>query len=552
MQETIRKYALENAVKFKGRANPGAIIGKLIQENPENKEKIKELQSIIQKIVKEVNSMAPEEQKKSLKDIAPEMFEKKEKAERNIFAFLRIKEGDKVVTAFPPGPEKYPHIGHAKAILLNYLLAKQYDGKFILRFEDTNPTLVKDKFYKIMLEDFEWLGVKWDELIYASDYMDLFYSHAQKLIEEGKAYMCSCTAEKMSELRKKGIACACHAKSVKENIDDWRKFEALKPGESILRLKIDMEHKNSTMRDPAIFRIIEHAHARQGVKYRIWPTYDFQNAIMDGKTGVTHRLRSKEFEMRNELQRHIQKLLGYKETNIYEIARFNLEGVESSGRKIREKIDNNELIGWDDPTLTTIRALKRRGFLPKAIADFVISTGISKSESTLTWDDFIIYNRRLLDANADRYFFVKDPVLIKIQGAPKVTIRHDIHPDYPMRGERVMKSHELFYISKKDYDALAQGQLYRLMDCLNFTKQGNNLVFDSVKYDKEKKPKILHYLPKSDELMEAEIMKPDKSIDKGLVEPNNIETNQVVQFERYGFCRLDDREDVLKFWFTHQ
>jgi glutamyl-tRNA synthetase len=555
MEEIILKYALQNAIKFGGKANPGKIIGKIMGEKPELRSQIKELQPKIMKIVQEVNAMSVDEQNAKLVEIAPELLEKKEVKERDIFAFLRINDGDKVITAFPPGPEKYPHIGHAKAILLNYMLAKKYNGQFVLRFEDTNPTLVKKEFYEIMQENFKWLGIKWDKLIYASDYMDLFYKHAEKLIEDGGAYMCFCNPEQIRESRMKSIPCECREKSVQQNLNDWRKFDVMKAGEAILRLKIDLEHKNSTMRDPTMFRIIEAEHARHKNKYRIWPNYDFQNSIMDGESGITHRLRSKEFEMRNELQRYIQKLLGYNITNIYEFARFNLEGVESSGRIIREKIENNELLGWDDPSLTTLVALRRRGFIPQAIENFVISTGITKSESTLTWDDLIVQNRRLLDKSANRYFFIENPVKIKIENAPQLVVEHKLHPEHPERGTRKLNSKEDFYVTKEDFDNFKDGKMYRLMDCLNFIKD-EKLIYQSQDYSEFKKngEKIMHYLPANGGLVDVEIMTPEKKTVKGFGEPLLIDLSvgDVVQFERFGFVRLDKIENnKLIFWLTH-
>ncbi len=296
----IRRNALKNALDYKGKANPGAIMGKVIAAHPEWKEKRGELASKINIIVNEVNKIGFENLRKTLEEEAPEMLEKKKKEERNIFAALGIKEGEKVVTAFPPGPEKYPHIGHAKASLLNYLLAKQHGGEFKLRFEDTNPKLVQSIFYDIIQENLKWLGIEWSELIYASDHMEKFYALCEKALASRDAYVCSCSAEKVHESREKGTPCECRDRSNNENLEMWKSMQNDVPeGHAIVRLKIDLAHNNSTMRDPTIFRIIDQAHARQGKKYRVWPNYDWQNAIMDSETGVTHRIRSKEFELRS-------------------------------------------------------------------------------------------------------------------------------------------------------------------------------------------------------------------------------------------------------------
>jgi len=549
MQDLIRKYALENAVKFKGKANPGAIIGKLLSKKPELKDELKDLQPKIQKIVNEINSMSIEKQLEEHMKLAPEV---KKHEEKNMFASLNIEQNN-IITAFPPGVEKYPHIGHAKAITLNTELAKQYNGKFFLRFEDTNPKLVKKEFYEIMIENFKWLGIQWDRIDYASDHMDLFYNHAQRLVEDGHAYMCTCNTDQIKESRMKSLPCACRALPVLEHIQKWDQFKVMKEGSAVLRLKIDLEHKNSTMRDPTIFRIIDHAHARHNTKYRVWPNYDFQNSVMDGESGITHRIRSKEFEMRDELQAHIQKLLNYNITNIYSIGRLNLEGVPTSGRIIREKLENKELIGWDDPTLTTIVALRRRGFTPEAIKSFVLSTGISKAEATLTWDDLIVQNRRILDSEANRYFFVWDPIEITIKNTPDKQVEHKLHPDDPERGKRIFNIDGRFFLTKEDYDQIEEGKIYRLMDCINFTKQNNEFVFHSEDYQtfKEEGEKIIHYLPKTN-LTDVEILMPNKEIIKGLAEPMQINEGDIIQFERFGFCRLDKDSEPLKFWYTHK
>ena len=547
MKELILKHTLVNAVRYNGKASVGSVIGHLLGEKPELKKEMKTLSKEIAKAVAEINKMKPEEQKKLLDEKFPGS-DKRETKEHDVFAFLGIKEKENVVTAFPPEPSKYPHIGHAKAILLNYELAKRNKGKFILRFEDTNPQLAKKEYYDIHLDNYKWLGIKYDKLDYASDHMEEFYKEGEKLIKDGNAYVCFCEMEAIRAKRAKGEPCKCRGKS---SIYDFRKMGQMKPGEAILRVKIDLEHKNSAMRDPAMMRIIDESHCRTGKKYRLWPTYDFENAVMDGIEGVTHRLRSKEFEMRNELQRHIQKLLGFKETKIFEFARFNMEGVGSSGRIIREMIEKKQLIGWDDPSLTTLVALKRRGFMPEAIKSFLIKTGITKSESTLTWDDLIMHNKRLLDSECNRYFFIDDPVEIKIKGAPGQKIKLKLHPEDEKRGFREFNTKESFYITKNDFKEIKENNIYRLMDCLNFKKTKSGFEFDSLEHEKYKKDgkKIIHWLPK-DNLIDIEILMPDKSIMKGFAESGikNVKKDDIIQFERFGFCKLDSKN---KFWFTH-
>ena len=556
LKPTITKYALQNAVKYKGKANVGAVIGKVFAEIPELKQKAKELSKEVAKIVKEINGFPLEKQEKKLQELAPELLEKKEKEEKDIFAFLGIREGQKVVTAFPPEPSKYPHIGHAKAIIVNYELAKRHNGTFILRFEDTNPELAEEEFYKIHLDNYQWLGIKPDKIDHASDFMKEMYQYAEKIIKENLAYVCACKQEKIKEDRRNGAECEHRFQQPDKNLELWLEMFKAKAGKYVVRLKGNMQSPNTALRDPVIFRIIDEPHPRQKKKYRLWPTYDFENAIMDGIEGVTHRLRSKEFELRNELQRLVQTMAGFRETQIYEFARFNLEGVESSGRIIREKVQKKQLIGWDDPSLTTLVALRRRGFLPEAIKEFVLSTGLTKTESVLTWDDLIVHNRRHLDAKCNRYFFVENPKEITVEKAPEQNVELKFHPEFADRGTRKFSTKDKFYVTEKDFKDIKDGKLVRLMDCLNFKKVKNKFVFDSKNYQNYKKhgDKIIHWLPVQKDLAKIEVLMPDKKIAKGLAEPmvRNLKVGDIIQFQRFGFCKLDSKEkDKLKFWYTH-
>ena len=557
LKTTIRKYALHNAIKYKGRANPGAVIGKVLAENPDLRDKAKEISKEIIKAIKEINKLSLENQEKNLQELAPELLEKKEESkEKDIFEFLGIREGQKVVTAFPPEPSKYPHIGHAKAIIVNYELAKRYNGTFYLRFEDTNPEVVEEDFYKTNIENYEWLGIKPDKIEYASDHMEDFYKYAEKIIKENHAYVCSCSQETVKENRKNGTECEHRYQQPEKNLEKWQEMFKARAGKYVLRLKGHMQSPNTTLRDPVIFRIIDEPHPRKKKKYRLWPNYDFESAIMDGIEGITHRLRSKEFELRNELQRLIQTLASFRETKIYEFARFNLEGVESSGRIIREKVQKKQLMGWDDPSLTTLVALKRRGFLPEAIKEFVLSTGLTKTEAVLTWDDLIVHNRRLLDAKCNRYFFVENPKEIKIENAPEKTAELKLHPEFKEKGSRKFKTKDKFYVAEKDFREFKEGKIIRLMDCLNFVKKKDKIIFDSVEYEKYKKhgDKIIHWLPVQKDLVKVEVLMPSREIKKGLAEPmvKNLKVGDIVQFTRFGFCKLDKKEKgKLSFWYTH-
>lgn len=556
-KENLKKIILENSVKHKGKAQIKFVFGNVIRDYPEYKKNIPELKKLLEPLVEEINNTPLEKQTEMLKKINPEFFEEKQK---EIFDFLEISEGTEVITAFPPSPEKHYHVGHAKAILLNFLLAKKYNGKFYLRFEDTNPKNVKPQYYKIMEEDIGWLGVKWDKVIYSSDYIDLMYEYATSLVKKGQAYVCFCQPEKMSEYRKTGDACECRKASVEENLKNWFEFKEYEEGMATLRLKIDLKHKNTRMRDPSIFRIIDAEHPRHGYKYRIYPMYDFQNAVLDGYFKITHRFRTQEFDLASELHHYIRKILKLYDTFTYEIARFSLKGMLAAGRVIREKINEGELIGWDDPSLPTLTALKRRGFTPEAIKQMVVDTGISRTSGTsLTWDTLEKYNRRVLNDRTERYFFVKDPVEIEVIDDPKKEYSLGKHPSLDM-GLRHFKSNGKYYLDKQDVDSFKDNDLIRLMDNINVIKKKDQYVYSSSEHQDYKEhpgsKKIIHFLPADDkQLLKAKILTPDHEIIEGFCEKEvaSLKVGSVIQFERFGFCRLDAiEEDVFSFWFTHK
>ncbi|MCF7861436.1 glutamate--tRNA ligase [Candidatus Woesearchaeota archaeon] len=551
--EEIRDIAISNANKYGGKPNTGAVLGIILSKHPELKADISKVKDAVKEVCSEVSRLSFAD----IKDLVSEdEAEPDKKEERNIYGFLNIQEGQRVITAFPPEPSKYPHIGHAKAILLNYMLAKTYNGKFILRFEDTNPTLAKEEFYRIHEDNYRWLGVEPDEIAYASDYMDKFYEYATKLIKQGDAYVCTCQGDEIKNGRMNATECECRGLDREDHMKRWMGMFVLEEGKAVLRMKIDMGHKNSSMRDPALIRIIDQEHARLGKKYRLWPTYDFENSVMDGVQQITHRLRSKEFELRNELQRYIQDRLELPQTQIYEFARFNMEGVESSGRKIRDLIEDHKLLGWDDPRLTTLVALKRRGFTPQAIKDFVLSTGITKAEATLTWDDLIIINKRILDSSSNRYFFIDDPKEIEILGTTPKSVDISRHPDHPDRGSRHLTSNQRYFITSKDYDDLEEGKVYRLIDCCNFTLAESGFEFHSDSYEDYKEAKgskILHWLPAEQEHIIVKILMSNAEVRFGFAEKtiNELSEGDIIQFTRFGFCRLDKKNKDYVFWYTH-
>jgi len=579
LMSMIRKYALQNAVLHDGKANAGAVLGKVLGADSSLKKEIAKIKEIIDDTVDEVNCSSPEQQKEMLSEIAPELLEKKE-AKKGLKELPNAEMG-KVVTRIPPEPSKYNHIGHALSFLINYLYAKKYDGTCILRFEDTNPLKSSQEYVDAMTEDvIKFLGITPDKTLFASDHMDIFYKYAEKLINDKKAYVCFCSREEMQKNRHEGIPCKCRNTSSQKNIEEWKNMLNGKYDEQtcVLRLKADMESGNQVMRDPVIFRIIKAEHYRQKSKYCVWPVYDFENAVEDADIcKVTHVMRSSEFgTMRVELQNYLKELLNFKKQTIIQYGRFTVVDAVTQGREIRKMIEEGKVSGWDDTSLVTIKALKRRGFVKETFYEMAVQVGLSPTPTKINWSLVSSINRRVIDPVVKRYFFVEEPVKIRIENAPEINPHLKLHPDHPEYGERKFRTNEEFYISKNDFDSLKDGKLYRLMECLNFKKEKGKFVFVSATVEDYKKrgEKIMHWLPADSDanakLADVEILMPDHSIKKGFAEPlaAGLNVDDEVQFERFGFCRLDRKENKkgnekenekekekgkpkLYFWFTH-
>mgnify|MGYP000323305975 FL=1 len=302
---------------------------------------------------------------------------------------------DHVCTRFPPEPNGYLHIGHAKSILLNYGLAQKYGGTFHMRFDDTNPTKEKTEFVESIKEDIQWLGADWGEHLYfASDYFDQMYECAVKLIKKGKAFVCDLTAEQMREYRgtltEPGKESPYRNRSVEENLELFENMRAGKyqDGEKVLRAKIDMASPNINMRDPIIYRVAHISHHRTGDKWCIYPMYDFAHPIEDAIEGVSHSICTLEFEDHRPLYDWVVRELEYENPpRQIEFAKLYLNNVVTGKRYIKKLVEDKIVDGWDDPRLVSIAALRRRGFTPEAIKMFVDLVGVTKSQGAVVISD---------------------------------------------------------------------------------------------------------------------------------------------------------------------
>jgi len=554
MEESIRKYALQNAIQFNGVCNPGAVIGKLLAEDPSRKADMKDISQKVRSIVEEINSKSLEQQKEELTQLAPELLEKKKHEKREGLKPLpNVK--DKVIMRLEPSPSGPLHIGHAYVGSLNAAYVKEHNGKLIIRISDTNPENIYIPAYEQIPEDSKWL---WGdvEIKIQSDNMETYYEYAEKLFNKNAIYVCTCSQEDFKNLITNKQACPC--RELPDQINRWKEMFNMKEGEAVVRFKSSVDDKNPAMRDFPLLRINESEHPKQKNKYKIWPLMNFSVAIDDLTMGITHSIRGKDHFDNEKRQRMIFEALEAEPPTSLFVGRINFEGFEVSCSKTKEKIEQGIYEGWDDIRVPFIPALKRRGYQPEAFIKYAIDVGVSLNDKTVHIDDFFktinAFNKDILDSISNRYFFIENPKEITIEDAPEQELELDLHPDNK-KGGRKFKTSNKFYITTEDFDDIKEGQLIRLMDCLNFTKKGDKFEFISLKYEdyKEKGDKIIHWLP-VEKLQEVNVLLSDNTKIHGLAENNikNIKINQVIQFERFAFCRLDNIDDKYQFWYTHK
>lgn len=547
LSKEITGYALRNAIEH-GKANAGAVLPKLFNHGLDKKD-IKEIMPKINEIVNQVNKMSNEQREKGFLEFGKYVMEREEEGEKDL-PEVDIKGLKKVVTRLAPEPSKYNHIGHALAFLLNYLYAQRYKGKCLLRFEDTNPEKVSKEYVDAMKEDvLDYLGIKVDSIRFVSDDMPLMYDYAEKLIDNSNAYICFCDREKMQDLRHKGIECECRQFPVKIQKERWKDFlkGEYKEGEATMRLKGNMQSLNHVMRDSVLFRRMDAKHYKQGSKYKVWPMYDFYNPIEDSLMGVTLILRSNEFDLRVELQDHLKDLLKLNKQKIVQFGRFNVIDFTTKGRETRELVESGELLGWDDPRLITLRALKRRGITKEAIYELAKQSGLSKHPVNLTFDMIAAINRKIIDKDALRYSFVEDPVKLGVEKAPKEidVVQIPVHPD--KKETREVKINEI-YISGTDYETLKKENL-RLLHLYNIKMEKGKVKFDSL----ENKP--IHKINWVSENVKVKVLMPDGKWIEGLGEKaiKDLKVGQIIQMERFGFVRYDKKtKEGYEFWFAHR
>jgi glutamyl-tRNA synthetase len=564
VKKAIRGIALQNASEHEGKTRNDAVISKILGSRPDLRSKAKEIMPLISEIVSDINKLSLVEQKSELESSFPELLVVKPKQERVGLPPLEGAENGKVITRFPPEPNGYPHIGHAKAAIIDEEYARMYSGKLILRFDDTNPGNERLEYYAAIKVGLDWLGVKYDQIKNTSDDMELIYKKGLEMIESDNAYVCTCDKEVISKNRREMKACKCRAGDHDQNIKRWHDmFEKYKPGEAIVRFRGDMQSENTVMRDPAMFRIIDEIHPLLIDKYRVWPNYDFAVAIEDSIDGVTHAFRTKEYELRNELYYAILDKLGMRKPKMFEFSRLEFEGMPVSKRILKPLVQDGKVSGYDDPRLPTLEALRRRGIVPEAIRKFVLSLGFTKSDTLAPFDTLESFNRKIIDVTSIRLFMVTEPVKIIVKNNKLTEVELPNHPQRDM-GKRRVELDGNFYISGEDAKTLKVGDQVRLIELYNvkITKIGSETEAEYTGNDfKAEFPKIQWVPQKS--AVKLNILIPKTLFVNEKFNEYSLETKQAyteshylelnegteIQFVRFGYCRKDSAMQAI---YTHK
>ncbi len=649
----IKKYALQNAVKYNKLPQAGAVMGKVMAA-PELRSRAKEINLLIEDVLSEINKMPPESWEKELNSIAPELIaELKEKKEPDKgLPPLELK--GPLVMRFAPNPNGPPTIGSARGIVVNSEYTKKYHGKLIIRFDDTDPATKRPMLeaYDWYLDDCEWLGAKPNEVIIASDRIAKYYEVAEELIKKGGAYVCFCEQEEFKALKDAKKACPHREEAAEKNLESWKKMLSggYKEQEAVLRIKTDITHKDPAIRDWVAFRIIKTPHPRPqvGDKYCAWPLLDFEGAVEDHLLGTTLIIRGKDLTDSETRQRYVYKYMGWtypetmhwgrvqihyedllsedsisKETEYYLVVDGQKYGVPKqyvrpdeittslyendinnkgyavavgyttkgnigfkkaskpyplveltskngfimisektliknlgklSTSGLKKAIAEGVYTGWDDPRVPTIRALRRRGIRPEALRKFMIDLGLGETDISLSLDTLYAENRKLIDPVSNRYFFVWNPVPLEIEGAEPKVAKAPLHPAKKEMREIPVGTKVL--VCRSDVDILKIGERLRLKDLYNIEITGLSplkakFIGTDMDLVKKEKARIIHWAPPDG--LKVKVLSPDGEYN-GVGEPGiEKELDKVVQFERFGFVRIDsvDSEGVVAY-FTHK
>lgn len=555
IRDDIYLFALQNAVKHKSVPKAGAILGSVMGAHPELRPQAKEINAMLPEILAEVEAMSVEEREAKLTALSPEMIEKMHEKKERVHELPELPEaGNGVVMRFAPNPSGPLHLGHARASVLNDYYVKKYGGKFYYRVEDTDPKRVDPEAYDMVMEDLKWLGVGITDVVYQSDRFQIYYDLARELIKLGGAYMCTCDNDEFREKKLKKQPCPCRDLSVEENL---RRFDDMlagkyQEGEITMRVKTDIAHPDPAVRDFAAMRVLTSVKHPRRPEIFVYPLMNFSVAVDDHLLGMTHVIRGKDHIANTRRQEYIYRYFGWKMPHFYHYGRMSIAGLELSTSGMRKGINEGLYTGWDDIHLGTLRALARRGIQPEAVRAAVVDIGMGDTDISFSWENLFAQNKAIIDAEADRYFFVPDAVPVTVANAPAMEAHAPIYPNHPERGERVLSFTGSVLLPRSEIET---GRMLRLKDLFNIRITGEGsaeYAGDSLAEARAAKAPIVQWLP-TDAGVPCSLLTPEGT-SEGYCEVAVLNYDQkIVQFERVGFARIDSVKDGhVTAYFTHR
>ncbi len=554
----IKKYALQNAVKYNKTPQSGAVMGKVMAE-VELRPHAREITLLVGEVLKEIEQMTPALWEEELESLAPELIVELNEKKEPEKGLPPLEINGNLVMRFAPNPNGPPTIGSARGIVVNSEYTRRYHGRLIIRFDDTDPATKRPMLeaYDWYLDDCEWLGAKPDEVIIASDRIPLYYEAAEQLIQKEGAYVCFCEQEVFKALKDAKKACPHREQGVEKNLGSWHRMIAgdYKEQEAVLRIKTDIAHKDPAIRDWVAFRIIKTPHPRVGDRYNVWPLLDFEGGIEDHLCGTTHIIRGKDLTDSETRQKYIYKYMGWTYPKTLHWGRVQIhEFGKLSTSGLKKAIAEGVYTGWDDPRVPTIRALRRRGIRPEAIRKFMIDLGLGETDISLSLDTLYAENRKIIDPVANRYFFVWEPVELEIEGAEPKVAKAPLHP--ARGGVREIPAGTKVLVCRNDVGSLKEGERLRLKDLYNIeiisiSPLKARFIGTDMNLVKKEKARIIHWVPPDG--LSVRVLSPDGEYTGVGERGMEKELDNVVQFERFGFVRIDSiKDDEVVAYFTHK
>jgi glutamyl-tRNA synthetase len=552
VEETAEVYALYNALKHASEAQVGAIMGPMMGENPAFREHGDEVPEVAAPAVARVNEMNAAERRERLAELAPERLEEldadPEEDDRPLPALPGAEEGA-VRMRLAPNPNGPWHLGSARMAAVIGTYKERYDGWMACRFDDTDPETKRPDLgaYDAILADVDYLGFEPDEVVLASDRVETYYEYARDLVAAGGAYTCSCPAAEFSELKNAGEACPHRGKNEATTREEFAAMVEGEygAGEMVLRVRTDIEHKNPALRDWVAFRVVDTPHPREAAsEYRCWPMLDFQSAVDDHLLGISHIVRGIDLQDSAKRQGFLYDYFGWEYPEVVHWGHVQVDAydVPLSTSTIKERIASGELDGWDDPRAPTVASLRRRGIRGGAVVEAMVELGVSTSNVDLAMSSVEAANRERIDDEADRRFLVRDGERLPVEGVPEAG-HPPLHPDHPERGDRTVPAGDAVRLESDDVPAAGERTWLKGLGCVR--RENGRLVAtgDDIDAVREEGVPVVHWVP-AEESVPVCLRTTDGDVD-GRAEPHFADhaVDDVVQFERVGFARVDAQGD---------